>query len=76
MGHVEKRIRDKGVVWRARYRDPANRERNKTFTRKIDAERFVASVETSIAKGDWADPASDASPSPSGLRSGLPPSGD
>lgn len=57
MGHVEKRIRDKGVVRRARYRDPANREHNKTFTRKVDAERFLASVETSIAKGDWADPA-------------------
>lgn len=56
MGHVEKRIRDKGIVWRARYRDPTNRERSKTFPRKVDAERFLASVESAKLKGEWIDP--------------------
>ena len=29
----------------ARYRDPSGRERSKSFTRKVDAERFLVAVE-------------------------------
>jgi integrase len=42
---------------RARWRDPAGRERSKTFTRKIDADRFLVSVEDSKLRGAYVDPA-------------------
>ena len=54
MGHIDKR--DNGR-WRARYRAPDSRERSKTFDRKADAERFLASVTVDRARGDWLDPA-------------------
>ena len=47
MGSVEKRVRrlpdgSPGPVrWRARYRDVHGRTRSRTFTRKLDAERFL-----------------------------------
>lgn len=47
MGSVEKRVRrlpdgSPGQVrWRARYRDVHGRTRSRTFTRKLDAERFL-----------------------------------
>jgi hypothetical protein len=44
--------------WRARYRDPAGRERSKSFARKVDAERFLLSVEDSKLRGVYVDPAS------------------
>src|SRR4051812_24587433 len=43
--------------WRARYRGPDHRERSKTFTRKVEAERWLATVEVSLSRGDWTDPA-------------------
>lgn len=52
MGHVEKR----NGRWRARYRSPDGRERNKTFDRKVDAQRFLASVETDKLRGSYIDP--------------------
>lgn len=54
MGHVERR--DAGR-WRARYRDPAGKERSRTFSRKSDAERFLVTVETSKMAGNYIDPA-------------------
>ena len=30
--------------WQVRYRDPDSRERSRTFTRKVDADRFAATV--------------------------------
>lgn len=56
MGHIEKRTRNRTAVWRARYRDPGGRERSRTFARKIEAERFLSSVETAMNRGDWIDP--------------------
>jgi len=50
MAHVEKRAPGR---WRARYRGPDGRERSKTFDRRVDAERWLASVETEKAKGTW-----------------------
>ena len=55
MGHIEDR-RDQGRGWRARYRGPDHRERSKSFKRRIDAERFLASVEVSLIEGSWVDP--------------------
>ena len=43
--------------WRARYRDPAGRERSKSFTRKVDAERFLVAVEDAKLRGAYVDPA-------------------
>jgi integrase len=43
--------------WRARYRDLAGREHARHFARKLDAERWLASVKTSLARGEWVDPA-------------------
>lgn len=53
MGFPEKRGPGR---WRARYRDPGGKERSKTFPRKIDAERFLASVEADKVRGQWVDP--------------------
>jgi integrase len=52
MAHVEKR----GDRWRARYRAPGGRERSRTFTRKIDAERWNATQTADVARGQWVDP--------------------
>jgi integrase len=43
--------------WRARYRDPAGRERSKSFTRRVDAERFLVSIEDAKLRGAYVDPA-------------------
>ena len=41
MASIEKRVRGGQVRWYMRYRDPAGVQRNKTFDRKVDAERFL-----------------------------------
>ena len=53
MAHIEKRGPSR---WRARYRAPDGRERSKTFTKKVDAERWLNGIEVSKARGDWVDP--------------------
>ena len=45
-----------GRRWRVRYLDPDGRERNRSFDRKIDAERFRAQVEADILRGTYLDP--------------------
>jgi len=54
MAHAEKRGPGR---WRARYRGPDGRERSQTFDRKVDADRWLAQVETDKARGQWVDPA-------------------
>jgi integrase len=56
MGHVERRIWSGKASYRARYRDPAGRERSKSFARKADAERWLAEVEHAKTHGLWTDP--------------------
>jgi len=56
MAHVEKRVRRGTTTWRARYRSPDGAERSKTFTRRFDAERFLARVEVDKSAGRWIDP--------------------
>lgn len=53
-GNVQRRPDGK---WRARYRDASHRERARHFDRKRDAERWLASQEVAIARGEWIDPA-------------------
>jgi Phage integrase, N-terminal SAM-like domain len=43
--------------WRARYRDPAGRERSRSFARKVDAERFLVAIEDAKLRGTYVDPA-------------------
>jgi Phage integrase, N-terminal SAM-like domain len=57
MAHIEKRTRKGRVTYRARYRDPAGREKARVFNRRIDAQRFLTEVENSKLRGTWTDPA-------------------
>ncbi len=57
MASIEKRTRDGRTVWRSHYRTPAGIQRNKTFGRKVDAERFLAAVENAKYTGGYVDPA-------------------
>ena len=43
-------------TWRARWRDPAGKERSKTFARKIDAERHIVTMEDAKLRGAYVDP--------------------
>ena len=57
MAHIEKRTRGDGrPSWRARYRTPAGAHRSRSFDRKVDAERFLATVESSKTAGAFIDP--------------------
>ena len=55
MAHIEKRP-DRRKPWRVRYRDPAGRERSRSFLRKVDADRFMATVQADLVRGSWTDP--------------------
>lgn len=57
MSSVERRSRDGRLVWRAHYRTPDGKQRNRTFIRKVDAERFLTTVEGSKLTGSYVDPA-------------------
>ena len=57
MASVEKRERGGKVRWYARYRDPSGQQRTQTFDRKVDAERFLTTVESSKLTGSYIDPA-------------------
>jgi integrase len=57
VGHIERRVWSGKASYRARYRDPAGRERSKSFRRKADAERWLAEIEHAKARGTWTDPA-------------------
>ena len=46
----------KGERWRARYFDPNGQERARTFARKVDAEKFLAGVESDKSRGLYVDP--------------------
>jgi integrase len=42
--------------WRARYRDAKGKVHARHFDRKLDATRWLASVEVARARGEWVDP--------------------
>lgn len=56
MASIEKRTRDGKTSWRAHYRTPDGKQRNRSFTRKTDAERFLVGVENSKLIGSYIDP--------------------
>ena len=62
MASIDKRQQTAGgkVSWRARYRDPQGRERSKSFQRKVDAQRFLTTVESAKLASAYVDPARSA----------------
>jgi hypothetical protein len=50
-GNIQRRPDGK---WRARYRDANHREHAPHFSRRRDAEQWLASQEVAIARGEWA----------------------
>lgn len=46
-----------GKRWRVRYKDQGGREHSRSFDRKALADKFCASVETDVDRGNWVDPA-------------------
>jgi integrase len=43
--------------WQVRYVDPYGKERSKNFARRIDAEKYLHTVEVQKIRGEWTDPA-------------------
>lgn len=58
MGHVTRRA----GKWQGAYRDPHRNERTKTFSTKVEAQRWVTESEADLHRGMWIDP--EAGPSP------------
>lgn len=61
MAHIERRERrgKNGQVlrsYRVRWRGPDGKERNKSFKRKVDADRFAATVSADLVRGQYIDP--------------------
>jgi hypothetical protein len=52
VAHVQRRDGN----WIARHVGPDGRERSKSFRRKIDADRYLASAEVGKLRGEWVDP--------------------
>jgi len=57
MASIEKRQRSGRTRWYARYRDPAGEQRVKVFDRRVDAERYLTTVESAKLVGSYVDPA-------------------
>ena len=54
MGHVQRRGDGR---WRARFRETAgSKARSRTFSRRVDAERFLTGIEHSKLMGNYVDP--------------------
>jgi integrase len=53
MAHVRKTA---AGTWQARYRAPDGSERARNFTRKVDADAFLATMEADKLRGEWTDP--------------------
>lgn len=56
MASVEKRVREGKVTWQARWRDPDGRQRKRSFGRRTDAERFMATVRADVLRGTYIAP--------------------
>ncbi len=57
MASILKRATTSGETrWDVKYRDTGNRQRMRTFKRKIDAQRFANTVEADVLRGEWIDP--------------------
>ncbi len=62
-GHIRRRkSRDGSTRWQARWVGPDHREHARTFDRRIDAERHLASQTSSVLRGEWVNPRRAATP--------------
>jgi hypothetical protein len=57
MASVEKRQRGGRIRWYARHRDPSGQQRVRVFARKVDAERYLTTIESAKLRGAYVDPA-------------------
>jgi integrase len=55
MASIEKRMRKGQLRWYARYRDPGGTQLVRVFDRKLEAERFLTTVEASKITGSYID---------------------
>ena len=53
---IEKRTRNGRLRYYVRYRDPSERQIVKVFNRKIDADRYLISIENAKITGSYIDP--------------------
>lgn len=56
MASITKTTTGSGVRWRARYRSPDGKSRERWFNRRVDAERFLATTEHRKGTGEYVDP--------------------
>lgn len=56
MAHIRDRGKDVERRWQARYRSPDGKQVSKTFTRKLDAQRWLDSVTADVMLGKYVDP--------------------
>lgn len=59
MGSIQPKQKGRGgkkAGWRALYRDNDGKQRSKSFDRKADAQRFLATVEADKLRGTYVDP--------------------
>src|SRR5574344_2700905 len=52
----QKRIRNGKARWVGRYRDPAGRERSRTFDTRREAQAWEHEREREMRRGEWVDP--------------------
>lgn len=55
MASIEKRTRQGHVRWYARFRDPVGEQKVKVFDRRVDAERYLTTVESAKLTGRYVD---------------------
>jgi integrase len=56
MASIEKRNRNGKISWLARWRDPDGKQRKRSFPRRVDADRFLTSVNADMLQGKYVDP--------------------
>lgn len=56
MASIHRQERDGAVTYQARYREPGGRQRKRSFRRKVDAERFLTTLEADKLRGSYIDP--------------------
>ena len=52
----KKTLKSGRVSWEARYKDPAGRDRSRSFPTRREAVAFLDSQRTDVRQGDWVDP--------------------
>ena len=49
-------MRDGRVTWLARWRDPAGKQRKRSFRKQVDAQRYLVAVSAGLLDGSYVDP--------------------